>query len=295
MNLCIKDLYLIFLTIIVFYLLYCNVCSKTKEGFDATSDIKTAINQVYNADVEAIRNLSSIATSLLAGGLTIPGKLNLPNNTSFSADADDGTHWLRVQQTNNPGQYKSLAAQDLWCGTGTLTSATINNSGDTNVGGKLSIKGETTLGSKLSIKGETTLGSKLIVGTSKDGVSSTITDSIHDVNSLCIVGQGDGPTRKIHMWDDVYVNGNFYLDGDNSWIMHTPDDGRKTMYLAPVANKTANWGGGFSFDNDGTINCKQIKVGSWLINVDNNNCLIMSGGSHRYAFKNGFKHNVGNF
>jgi hypothetical protein len=55
------------------YLFYKN-SNTVKEGFDTTSDIKTAINEVYKADVEAIRNLSNIATELKnTNGLTIAG------------------------------------------------------------------------------------------------------------------------------------------------------------------------------------------------------------------------------
>ena len=39
--------------------------------------IKEAVKQVYMADVEAIRNLSNVATQLQAGGLTVPGNLTV--------------------------------------------------------------------------------------------------------------------------------------------------------------------------------------------------------------------------
>jgi hypothetical protein len=216
-NICSKNIYLLFLTLIIIYLLYKDF--NKKEDFDATSDTKTLINQVYNADIEAIRNLSSIATTLTTnGGLVVPGslkvasklatnnldpnnmpdgwggglrifdgyasgtmgfgpdgkalkayinsggdalvsgtltsgtnnitgnlsvggKLILSNNTQLSADGDDATHWLRLQQANNPGQYKSFAAQDLWCAQGTLSSGTINNGGNATINGGLRFGG----------------------------------------------------------------------------------------------------------------------------------------------------------
>ena len=42
---------------------------------NVSNDIKEAVKQVYLADVEAIRNLSEIATKLQNGALTIPGNL----------------------------------------------------------------------------------------------------------------------------------------------------------------------------------------------------------------------------
>ena len=44
---------------------------------DVSNDIKEAIKQVYLADVEAIRNLSEVATKLQKEGLTIPGDLTV--------------------------------------------------------------------------------------------------------------------------------------------------------------------------------------------------------------------------
>jgi hypothetical protein len=66
----------------------------------------------------------------IAGNTVIGGKLILPNNTQLSADGDDATHWLRLQQASNPNQYKSFAALDLWCAAGNLYSGTIHNGGD---------------------------------------------------------------------------------------------------------------------------------------------------------------------
>ena len=47
----------------------------TVEGFAAIDDARQAVREVYNADIDAIRNLSAVATKLQAGGLTIPGTL----------------------------------------------------------------------------------------------------------------------------------------------------------------------------------------------------------------------------
>jgi len=88
-SICSKDIYLIFLTLIIIYLLYKDF--NKKEGFDATSDMKAVIGQVYNADIEAIRNLSSIATKLQAGGLTVPGNLLLQSGTVMDFGSNDTT------------------------------------------------------------------------------------------------------------------------------------------------------------------------------------------------------------
>jgi hypothetical protein len=160
---CKSDVYFIILLglfLILFYKIY--KLENIKEGFAASDDIKAAIGEVYNADIEAIRNLSSIAKKLQVDGLTIPGKLNLPNNTSLVADGDDASKWLRVKKTDT-NEYKSLAAQDLWCGLGVLTSGSINNTGALTTG-SINNTGALTTGSIINA-GALTTGSNIILST----------------------------------------------------------------------------------------------------------------------------------
>ena len=104
MSICKYDVYFIIVIILIIYLFYkINKKSDIKENFavankaiktsggstttktsDGTTDIKTAIKEIYLADVEAIRNLSSIATKLQAGGLTIPGNLSITGNLNVT-------------------------------------------------------------------------------------------------------------------------------------------------------------------------------------------------------------------
>ena len=44
---------------------------------------------------------------------------------------------------------------------------------------------------------------------------------------------------------NLYVKGDIIFDGDNKWIIHTPDDGRKTLYMARWENGNWNWGSQF--------------------------------------------------
>ena len=83
MELCKTDIYFIILLIFNLFLFYkfYELKNITKENvnepFAVQDDVKAAINQVYQADVEAIRNLSAIATKLQAGGLTVAGALTV--------------------------------------------------------------------------------------------------------------------------------------------------------------------------------------------------------------------------
>jgi hypothetical protein len=64
------------------------------------------------------------------------------------------------------------------------------------------------------------------------------------------------------------VGGDLRHDGDfiswgasNKWIMHTPDDGRTTLFLAPRGASDWNWGAGTSFLNNGNVEFTgQVKI-----------------------------------
>ena len=70
---------LIFLIILVIVVAYIFALNKIETMADVTTtdQIKAAVKEIYLADVEAIRNLSEVATKLQAGGLTMPGQLNI--------------------------------------------------------------------------------------------------------------------------------------------------------------------------------------------------------------------------
>jgi microcystin-dependent protein len=74
----------VILFLLFLLLFYKQHCIETMVNTD-TSDqaIIKAINKAYMVDVEAIRNLSEVATKLQAGGLTIPGDLSISGNLNL--------------------------------------------------------------------------------------------------------------------------------------------------------------------------------------------------------------------
>ncbi len=76
---------------------------------NVSNDIKEGIRQVYLADVDAIRNLSSVATKLQAGGITVPGvlkthKLNMMDDKWENVHEGDDKSYIVSDNTN----YKKL-------------------------------------------------------------------------------------------------------------------------------------------------------------------------------------------
>jgi len=174
-----SDLYFIITIIMFFYLIYIY----KRENFQSTTT-------GYQADIEAIRNLSSIATQLTTNNtLTMPGALNITNELSVKTGdpgkqvkigssqikfrGDGIVHYGLTNDKDGKFKISNLS------GTGDIGSGWVNDCLTLDPTGNTTINGNATIN-----------GSRLSVGKSADGVSSTITDSTYDANSLCIVGQG---------------------------------------------------------------------------------------------------------
>ena len=106
-----ENIDLIFLFVIAAFIGY-YFCKKDRgdfEGFAAIDDARQAVKELYNADVDAIRNLSTVATKLQAGGLNVPGvmktnKINLTNDKWENMHEGNGKSYV----VNDDGNYKKL-------------------------------------------------------------------------------------------------------------------------------------------------------------------------------------------
>jgi hypothetical protein len=231
MNLCIKDLYLLFLTIIIFYLLYCNICSKTKEGFDATSDMKAVINQVYNADIEAIRNLSSIATQLQAGGITVPGSLIASDVLGVSNNRPEGGQIsIRNPKKSGKGQTNNWAIWNMTGAYGDKLSFWRYNGDGENAGPALDIydNGNTTITNNLYVKSSDP-GHQVQIGASQIkfrgdgkchyGLTNDAADGRFKISNLSNTGDlGSGWINDCMIVDSVgntNINGDLVVKGRN--------------------------------------------------------------------------------
>jgi hypothetical protein len=110
-----QNIDLIFLFIISAFIgyYYCKIEKNTVddnvEGFAAIDDARQAVREIYNADIDAIRNLSTVATKLQAGGLTVPGvmktnKINLTNDKWENQHEGNGKSYV----VSDDGNYKKL-------------------------------------------------------------------------------------------------------------------------------------------------------------------------------------------
>ncbi len=97
---------LIFLIVLGIVIAYVFMLYKVEKMADVGSidQIKEAVKQVYLADVEAIRNLSTVASQLQANGLTVPAHMNIKGKMNIGSDANakDFPEWLGLS-VENPG------------------------------------------------------------------------------------------------------------------------------------------------------------------------------------------------
>lgn len=83
-------------------------------------------------------------------------------------------------------------------------------------------------------------------------------------------GYADGGFAAKRIWTNEgiidgsqHVSGDLVFNGDNKWIVHTPDDGRKTMYIAPAGkNGDWDWDKQMNINNDGSVYMKYATVGT---------------------------------
>jgi hypothetical protein len=108
----IKSIILVIFGVLIFHQYWCKSsvqfarstrrsrCKDNKEPMaDVSNDIKEAVKQVYLADVEAIRNLSEIATKINAGTFVFPGNLNVTGTIKASGEISNNS--LSLSGLNN--------------------------------------------------------------------------------------------------------------------------------------------------------------------------------------------------
>jgi hypothetical protein len=94
----------------------------------------------------------------------------------------------------------------------------------------------------------------------------TMNDNAHEALEIfgnsCELGNCNGAgglQHKFYANGDAWHNGHMrtkgdiIFTGDNGWIVHTPDDGRKTMYIAPGPEGAWDWGKTVTLENNGYL------------------------------------------
>jgi len=186
-----------------------------------------------------------------------------------------------------PNQIKGINGDDITFG-GNITAptgytqqihasnyATLNNltvSGDSQLN-------DTTINGQTRIIGSNLLELGANTGKSWEGNGSISYKSTWDPNALNIVGAENGGARKVHLWDDVEVDGNLQVNGviklgngNNIWTIKARDNGwLEFLYNNTDQDDTSNDIGRIIMSPDGNLWLSRSSYPGWV--ADNLNSI----------------------
>ena len=145
-----KLIFDIILTIVIIYIFFIYNVENLEDTSETNNQIKKAINQVYMADIEAIRNLSAVASKLNSvNKLTIPGNLIVSGeikstNCFASGNIAIGSNVTKInaqikQNGDIDGNNLNLNGSITNIGNITVTNGNINVSTDTYKGDQIQL------------------------------------------------------------------------------------------------------------------------------------------------------------
>ena len=245
---------------------------KTVEKFaDVSADIKQAVKDVYQADVEAIRNLSNVATKLQNGSLTVPGPM-VTNNLQVATGQWGVNHKGERHSyiVNDDRDYKKLmlvgnntagGAREV----GIWDNLTVNGTVNVTNGGRY--YGDRHFFNDVEKCGNLRVGCAWGI----PGIYS------EDAGKDLVLGAASG---------NVKVNGaNLIKSGGNNWNFHTPNDNRRTMYITPSKkydNMDWNWDKAVTINENGDLSSGTITIknGTWddFTKYANNSYIVNDNG-----------------
>ena len=96
------------------------------------ADLVNQINTIYQVDIDSIRNLSSIANSLVQGGVTIPGNLAVMGTLSSNVEAspDDNVLNIASRVTMTGSDFQIFDTSRSGTAGGSTRRALVHNGGD---------------------------------------------------------------------------------------------------------------------------------------------------------------------
>ena len=119
----------ILLIIIIIYLFFLHFKkNKNIEKFAVTDDIRGAVKEIYNTDMEAVRQLAAMTKELTSGGMTIPGNLTVTGTINGTLNGNAST-------STNAGYANSANSASSASSASTASSAGYVNNGIYDSGG----------------------------------------------------------------------------------------------------------------------------------------------------------------
>ena len=80
-----------------------------------------------------------------------------------------------------------------------------------------------------------------------------INTSTYFISNVGIGTTNPNPWARLDVAGNARISGDIDISGSNRWTIHSPDDGRTTLYIAPWGGTDWNWGAQTRFDNNGNV------------------------------------------
>ena len=132
----------------------------------------------------------------------------------------------------------------------------------------LQVTGTLKVGNSILMNGDSTATNKIEVYQNSDGTDPKMYFDKTGKFGISGSSQSYISSAGTYFSSDVSIGNNLILDGTNKWVLHSPDDGRKSLYIAPFGTTDWNWDLASSYDGTtgrfvpATINPSAPSVGT---------------------------------
>ena len=185
----------------------------------------------------------------VSGSINLLKDLNINSNINITGDIrtvggnnwiyhtpDDKRHILYIAPSKKYGQVEWDFAKSLQIrNTGLVVCSELHTHKNVSLGGG-SVRSHFTIGKNLGIRGHCTVNKNCVINNYLT-VKKNIHVHGHHVTNRSIQGK-----EHLHISKNINVRGDIVFNGGNNWIIHTPDDKRRTLYIAPSGTYgRGNW------------------------------------------------------
>ena len=263
-----------------------NVNGMLKSESSKFNDIETEKINV-NGSINLLKDLNINSNINITGDIRTIGGNNWIYHTP-----DDKRHILYIAPSKKYGEVEWDFSKSFQLrNTGLVVCNELHTHKNVSLGGGV-VRSHFTIGRNLLVKGNIQNYGHLTVN--KNCVINnylTVKKNIH-VHGHHVTNKSIQGKEHLHIARNVHLKGDLVFNGGNNWIIHTPDDKRRTMYIAPsgtYGRGNWNWRAQVRIESNG----KALASGGFHSTSDSrvkkdikklNNCLKKINSLNGYSF-----------
>ena len=213
--------------------------SRFQGGVSTTENVVIGGNLLSKGKIITEDGLAVSKSAIVGGSFLSVGDISTENNLSVGKAGMFGGN---ISSKGNVS-----AGSDLSVGKAGIFGGDLSSRGNVSAGSDLSVGKNAMFGGSLSSRGNVIAESDLSVGKNAMFGGNLLSRGI-------ISGEDLSASRDINISRTANISGDINFNGANKWIIHTPDDNRSSMYIAP-GNAKGEWmfDKQTIFDNTGNV------------------------------------------